>query len=188
MHEKNKATCRRFIQRVFNEGDLSSLRDFVSPNSLHYDLDDLSVSPGRTPEARNTEWFADMIRLYRLAFPDLRVDIQDQIAENDRVVTCLRIQGTQKGPLLGIGVSGKRVDITGIRIDRLAEGKIAESWFHWDGLGMMQQIGALPDLARNPKAAPWVHEISTLPTLMLFPTPTPTRMPHPSAARLKPAA
>ena len=184
--EKNKATCRRFVQKVFNEGDLSSIRDFISPDSLHYDLDDLSAL---SPSGQSPEWFSEMLYLYRVAFPDLWVDILDQIAEGDRVVTCLQIHGTQKGRLMGIGQSGKTVDITGIRIDRLAEGKIAESWFHWDSLGMLQQIGALPNLARNPQAALWAKETASLPSLMKFPTPPPqTEMPRPSAARLKPAA
>lgn len=183
MHrENNKATCRRFIQQILNEGHLSSIRDFVSPDSLHHDLDDNVPTPlGLSPER-----LADMVGLYRLAFPDLRVDIQDQIAERDQVVTRLRMQGTQKGALMGIGMTGKAVDINGVRIDRLAEGKITESWFHWDGLGMLQQIGALPTLARNPQAAPWTKEIAALPVMKPFPAiPSKTR---PSAARLKPAA
>jgi steroid delta-isomerase-like uncharacterized protein len=176
--EKNKATCRRFIQQIFNEGDLSSIGNFVTPDSFQHELAELSVPSGRSPER-----LAEMIHLYRSAFPDLRVEIQDQIAERDRVVTCLRIQGTQKGPLLGIGASGKTVDITGIRVDRLDEDKIAESWFHWDGLGMLQQIGALPDLARNPQSAPWAKKAPSSPPLMLFPTAPPkTEIPHSYAA------
>ena len=94
-----------------------------------------------------------------------------------RVVTCLRMRGTQNGPLLGIGVSGKRVDVTGIRIDRLAEDRITESWFHWDGLRMLRQLGALPNLARNPQAAPWANDNTPL---VPFPTlPMPTEMPRP---------
>jgi steroid delta-isomerase-like uncharacterized protein len=182
--EQNKATCRRFIQRVFNEGDLSSIRDFVAPDSIHHDLDEVSAPAGRSPER-----FAEMVDLYRTGFPDLRVEIQDQVAEDDRVVTCLRMQGTQKGPLLGIGVSGKTVDITGIRIDRLADDRITESWFHWDGLQMLRQIGALPDLARNPQAAPWANDNTFVPTPMPHPTPLPqTEMQRPAAARLRPAA
>ena len=182
--EKNKATCRSFIQHVFNEGNFSSIRDFVSPDSLHHELDGVSV-----PVERSPEWFADLVHLYRRAFPDLRFEIQDQIAENDRVVTCLRMQGTQKGPLMGIGVSGKEVDITGIRVDRLFEGKIAESWFHWDSLGMLVQIGALPDLARNPQDAPWARETPSLPNLTQFPhLPPQPDQPRSRAARLKPAA
>jgi predicted ester cyclase len=169
--EKNKATCRRFIQQIFNEGDLSSIRDFLSSDSIHHELDSEVIPAGRSPE-----WYAGLVDLYRLAFPDLRVEIQEQVAESDRVVTCLRMRGTQTGPLMGIGVSGKAVDFTGIRVDRLAEGKIAESWFHWDGLGMLQQIGALPELARNPLAAPWMNEAITV-----------TEIPRPSFVQVQAA-
>jgi len=182
--EQNKATCRRFIQKIFNEGDFSSIRDFLSPDSLQHELDGQPVHSGRSPER-----FADMVHLYRLAFPNLRVEIQDQVAESDQVVTCLQMRGTQKGPLLGIGASGKTVNVSGIRVDRLAGDKIAESWFHWDGLGMLQQIGALPELTRNPQVAPSANETSFSPAPMRFPAaPKQTKMPRPSAARLKPAA
>jgi hypothetical protein len=127
--------------------------------------------------------------LFTHAFPDLRVEIKDQIAENDQVVTCLQMRGTQKGPLLGIGVSGKTVDSTGVRVDRLTGDKIAESWFHWDGLGMLQQIGALPELVRNPQAVPGAKEPTFSPALARFPSaPRQTHVPGLPAARLKPAA
>ena len=186
--DTNKAMCRRFIQQLYNEGNLSSIRasvrDFVSPDAIHHELDEMTVSLGHNPER-----FADMIHLYRIAFPDLRVEVQEQIAETDRVVTRLRLQGTQSGRLFGIGKSGKTVDITGIRIDRIAEGKIAESWFQWDSLGMLQQIGALPPLARNPQPAARAVETAALPAQIPFPTaPSRVEMPRPSGARLKPAA
>ena len=172
MHtDANKATCRRFIQQIFNGGDLSSIRDFVSADALHHELDGMYV-----PAGHSSEGLVDMIYVYRLAFPDLQVEIQDQIAESDQVVTRLRIQGTQKGPLLGIGVSGKTVDLTGIRVDRLAEGRITESWFHWAGLGMLRQIGALPNPVRNRQSAQWVKKTIA---------PTGIEMPRPFAAEVK---
>jgi steroid delta-isomerase-like uncharacterized protein len=183
--EKNKATCRRFIQQIFNEGNLASIGDFVSPDSLHHELDGMAVPLGMS----SSEGFADMIHLYRLAFPDLRFEVQDQIGESDQVVTSLRIQGTQKGQLMGIGASGKTMDVTGIRVDRLAEGKIAESWFHWDGVGMLQQIGALPHLNRSPQPAPLVKKTTSLPIPVPIPTaPNRPKMQRPFAAQLKPAA
>lgn len=182
--ETNKATCRRFIQQLYNEGDLLSIRDFVLPDSVHHELDGTDVPSGRGPE-----WLADMIHLYRIAFPDLQVEVQDQIAETDRVVTCLRMQGTQTGPLLGIGMSGKTVDVTGIRVDRLADGMISESWLHWDSLGMLQQIGALPPLDRKPQTPPKPKGNASLPAPTPFPTtPLQAEMPLPADERLKPAA
>jgi steroid delta-isomerase-like uncharacterized protein len=170
--DTNKVICRRFIQNIFNEGQLSRIREFVSPDSLHHELDGMSAPAGRSPE-----WFADLVYLYRLAFPDLRLEVEDQIAEGDRVVTCLRMRGTQKGPLLGIGASGQPINVNGIRVDRLDDGKIAESWFHWDGLEMLRQIGALPTLARDPQVAPWAKETAPLPAPMPFPTVQPSAVP-----------
>jgi|GEM_PF-6710187 len=88
---------------------------------------------------------------------------------------------------MGIGVSDQTVDITGIRVDRLVQGKVAESWDHWDSLKMLRQIGALPDLARNPKASPWAQAATSLPTP--FPPPSAqAQKPGPSAEQLKSAA
>jgi hypothetical protein len=74
--EKNKATCRRFIQQIFNEGELLSIPDFISADSLHHELDSEFIPAGRSPER-----YAEMAGLYRIAFPDLRAEIQDQIGQ-----------------------------------------------------------------------------------------------------------
>src|SRR5687767_9421072 len=94
--EDNKDLCRRFIQKIFNEGELSLLGDFMSPHVVNHELADAVGKGDGPPEGRNLQWMADLVHLYRHAFPDLRCEIQDQIAEGDRVVTCIRMQGTQK--------------------------------------------------------------------------------------------
>ena len=146
--ENNKAVCRRFIQQIFNEGDLSSIWDFVSSDAVNHELSD---SLGEPSQGESVEWLTTLVYLYRRAFPDLHLEIQDQIAERDRVVTRLRMRGTQKNPLMSIGASGRTIDVTGIRVDRFADGKIAESWFHLDSLGMLRQLDALPALKREPR-------------------------------------
>ena len=156
--ESNKALCRRFIQKIFNEGELSLLGDFMSPHVVNHELAD-SFGDGKPPQGHAIEWMADLVYLYRHAFPDLRFEIQDQIAEGDRVVTCLRMQGTQKNALMTIAPGGRKIDIAGIRVDRLAGGKIVESWAHLDALGMLRQLNALPPLNRSPqKLAPASYE------------------------------
>jgi predicted ester cyclase len=80
---------------------------------------------------------------YRQAFPDLRVSVEDLIAEGDRVAARLRVRGTHLGELDGIAPTGRRVDCTGIVISRIEEGKIAEDWANFDDLGMMQQLGLI---------------------------------------------
>lgn len=148
--QSNKDLCRRFIQKIFNEGELLLIKDFMSPDVVNHEVTD-SFGDTEPLQARNIQWMADLVYLYRRAFPDLHVEIQDQIAEGDRVVTRLRVQGTHKNPLMAIAASGRKIDVTSIRIDRMAGGKIVESWSHFDVLGMLHQIGALPELNRRPQ-------------------------------------
>lgn len=156
--ESNKDLCRRFIQKIFNEGELSLLGDFMSPHVVNHELAD-AFGEARQAQRHNIEWMADLIFLYRHAFPDLRFEIEDQIAEGDRVVTCLRMRGTQRNALMTIAPSGRKVDIAGIRVDRIAGGRIVESWAHLDALGMLRQLDALPELNRWPqKVAPVSYE------------------------------
>jgi steroid delta-isomerase-like uncharacterized protein len=82
--------------------------------------------------------------MYRAAFPDLRVEVESQVAEGDLVVTRWASTGTHEGDLPGLPASHNKVTVTGIAIDRLENGKIVEAWGNWDTLGMMQQIGAVP--------------------------------------------
>ena len=147
--ETNKQTCRLFLQTVFNEGRLALAPEFLAPDAVHHDLglEAEEVQCGSEP-------LMETLYLYRFAFPDLRVEIRDMLAEGDRVVTRLVLEGTHTQRLMGVAASGRRVRIWGVRIDRLAEGRIVESWFHWDSLGLLEQIGALPALDRRPAKFP----------------------------------
>lgn len=147
--QSNKDLCRRFVQTVFNEGELPLISDFMSPDAVNHDVSD-SFGDSEPRQAHSTEWTADLVYLYRRAFPDLFVEIQDQIAEGDQVVTRLRMRGTHKNALMTIAASGRKIDVAGIRIDRMADGKIVESWSHFDMMGILHQIGALPKLNRRP--------------------------------------
>lgn len=133
------------------------------------------------PRGQNIQWMADLLYLYRCAFPDLHVEILDQIAEGEKVVTRLRMRGTQTGTLMTIPASGKEIDITGIRIDRVLDGKIVESWFQLDMFGMLSQIEVLPAISRlTQTTAPASRETVAgwrLPATGLTPDPA---LPHPA--------
>ncbi|MFZ0440426.1 MAG: ester cyclase, partial [Candidatus Sulfotelmatobacter sp.] len=81
------------------------------------------------------------------AFPDGRWTIEDQVAEGDKVVTRWTFVGTHEGELMGIRPTNKKVAISGIMIDRVVGGRIAEEWEEPDTLGMMQQLGAIAQLS-----------------------------------------
>jgi steroid delta-isomerase-like uncharacterized protein len=85
----------------------------------------------------------------RQAFPDLQIKIEDQIAERDKVVTRWTARGTHQGEFAGIPPTGKQVVMTGIDIDRIANGKLVECWTKSDDLSMLQQIDAIPAPAQT---------------------------------------
>jgi steroid delta-isomerase-like uncharacterized protein len=77
----------------------------------------------------------------------VRLTIEDEIAEGDRVVTRWSARGTHEGEFFGIPATGKQATVTGVTIDRIIDGRIAESWTNWDTLGLLQQLGAIPAMA-----------------------------------------
>ena len=136
--EQNKQVVRRFIEEVWNKGNLDKVGEFNSPNHTSHPP---TTGPdfGQGPQA-----VSQLISMYRTAFPDTKLAIEDQIAEGDRIVTRWTATGTHRGELFGMPATGKQAKVTGIFIDRVIDGKIAESWGEFDALGMMQQIGAIP--------------------------------------------
>jgi predicted ester cyclase len=138
MSIENKTTARRILEEAFGKGDLKVIDQCIA--SSHVDHD-----PANPPSMPNGPAGIKMIvQTYRGAYPDLRMTIDDQIAEGDRVVTRWTARGTHQGPLGEIAPTGRKVTVTGITIDRLLGGKIAESWTTWDYAGMLQQLGAMP--------------------------------------------
>jgi steroid delta-isomerase-like uncharacterized protein len=141
MLEANKAISRRIVDEIFNEGRLEAADEIVTPDYIGHDP--ASPEPIMGPEGlkRNAEG-------YRTAFPDVRLSIEEEIAEDDRVVTRWTARGTHQAELFGIPATGKQATVTGITIDRIVDGRIAESWTNWDTLGLLQQLGALPAMAQ----------------------------------------
>jgi steroid delta-isomerase-like uncharacterized protein len=138
MSEENKTTARRAFEEGWNEGRLEVADEISTPDAVNHDAQD------PFPELRGPESPKRLISMYREAFPDTHMTVEQQIAEGDFVVTRWRATGTHRGELMGLAPTGKQVEVTGITIDRFEGGKIAESWTNWDTLGLMQQIGAAP--------------------------------------------
>ncbi|HSF28997.1 MAG TPA: ester cyclase [Candidatus Tectomicrobia bacterium] len=98
---------------------------------------------GGPQDVRGVEALKIFVREFRQAFPDFYDIIEDQGAEVDEVVTRFTSVGTHRGPLMGVEPTNKQVRWSGIAIDRVVGGKIAEEWVSWDMMGMLQQIGAV---------------------------------------------
>ena len=145
MSETNKTVVRRLFEEVWNKGNLPVTDELFAPNYAHHDSSTPDV--GRGPESEKKR-----ATLYRTAFPDLRLTIEDITAEGETVMARWSCRGTHKGDLSGIAPTGKQFTISGISIARIANGKMAEGWVNWDALGLMQQLGVVAELGKT-KAA-----------------------------------
>ena len=134
--EQQKALVRRFIEEVWNKGDLAVIDQICAPNFVLHD-------PANPRVKMRTE-YDQLVTTYRLAFPDLRCAIEEQIAERDLVMTWWGAQGTHRGPLFGYAPTERHVRFTGISLDLIREGQIQESRINWDALGLFQQLGIVP--------------------------------------------
>jgi len=135
MSEQNKTIDRRFF-KLLETGDLSIADEIVTLNYVNN-----NPAPGETPDREGLKGFAT---IFSKAFPDLRVTVEDQIAEGDIVVSRFTMTGTHQGEFAGVPATGKPVKMTGISIHRIAGGQIQEGWLNFDALGMMQQLGVIP--------------------------------------------
>jgi steroid delta-isomerase-like uncharacterized protein len=144
--EENKATFRRYVEEVGNEGNLDLADDVFDRYLAH--------QPDGSVLERGPEDVKRFMGEFRSAFPDFHSTIEDQIAEGDKVVTRWRMRGTHRGEFRGIAPTGKELDITGIGIFRFSDGKVVESWDNFDQLGMMRQLGAIPALEQSEKVSP----------------------------------
>jgi steroid delta-isomerase-like uncharacterized protein len=137
--EQNKALFRRFVEEVFNKGDISAVNELLTPDFVERE----ELPPGMP---RDREGIKQMTMMFRGAFPDFNVTIDDMIAEGDKLVVRTTWNGTQKGEFMGIPPSGKRVSFGVIDIIRISGGKFVEHWGLMDSSAMMQQLGAVPNM------------------------------------------
>jgi predicted ester cyclase len=133
-----KDLVRRFVDEYQTGADERALDELVHPDVL-----DHSRPPGVAPGA---EGIRQQFNGFRAAFPDFRATILDQVAEGDRVVTRKVFHGTHHGSFQGIQPTGREVEINLIDIVRVADGQIVEHWNCVDRLGLLAQLGALPEV------------------------------------------
>lgn len=145
MSDANKALVRRYVEEVLNGGSRQAAEELVAPGHV-------SHVPYFGPVDRGVA-ANDRARL-RVTFPDLRIAIDDIVAEGEKVAIRWTAHGTQLGELLGIPATGKQVRFSGMTIFRIVEGKFLESWLQRDGLSVLQQLGAGPPIQLSGRATP----------------------------------
>jgi len=133
--EANKEIVKRFNKEVIEQCNLDSFNELIDPEFIN------RTAPENAND-KNGMWNT-FHNILKPAFPDLKVEIYDQIAENDKVTTRKSIFGTHQGTLMGIEPTGKQIKIDVIDIVRVKNGRYFEHW----GINTLQTI--INDLKNN---------------------------------------
>ena len=135
-----KALVRRVAEEPWN-GNWDVIDELLAESYVGHD-------PSQPEPIRGPEGLKANLRQYVDAFSDARITVDEQFAEGDRVATRWTARGTHSGEIAGIPPTGKEVTVAGMTFSRLEGGLIVEEWVNWDALGMLVQLGAVPEPAR----------------------------------------
>lgn len=131
------ASTMRRLYELISAGDIDGFGEQLAEGFVEHEQ-----TPGLEP---TKEGVKQLFRMYREAFPDLRLEAQDVLASGDKVVARVRATGTHQGELMGMPATGRQVDVQLIDIIRFGEDGLArEHWGVFDTLSLMQQLGAAP--------------------------------------------
>jgi steroid delta-isomerase-like uncharacterized protein len=127
---------RRVIDELINNGNLAVFDELIAPDFVEHEL-----PPGVPPGREGTK---QLFSSLHIAFPDIRAEIEDVVAQDDKVVFHMTWRGTHTGPFMGIPPTGKRVAFEVFDMVRVADGKVAEHWGLMNQLSLLQQLGVIP--------------------------------------------
>jgi predicted ester cyclase len=144
--EENKALFRRTYEELLNQGNLAVADELIASDFINHE-----APPGRD---RGPESMRGLATMLRTAFPDLHFTIEELVAEGDVVAGRLTMSGTHEGPLMGMPPTGRLVRQDHMHFVRLRDGKAIEHWGLRDDLGMMQQMGVMPEPRQSEEASP----------------------------------
>jgi steroid delta-isomerase-like uncharacterized protein len=142
--EPAKHIIKRFVEELWNARRLDVADQIFSEDCVTHQLRSGVLAE---PARRGPQAVKEHVSGWLMSFPDLRFNIEQMIAERDRVVSQLVMEGTHQGTWMGISPTGKRLHIRMITIHRILNSKIAEDWVLVESLGLFQQLGVLPSTA-----------------------------------------
>ena len=131
MASRNEALVRRFLHEVVNGGDARLLAELIAGDHVCHAADGDVYGP----EGMRIDLVG-----WQTGFPDLALAVEDLLADGDRVVSRFVLRGTHAGPFFGLAPTGRTVAVAGVGIERVAGGRLAESWVTLDGLGLLRQL------------------------------------------------
>ena len=147
--EDNKALIRFLIEEGLNKGNLALADEHFTPDyTVHI--------PGRTDLPKGPESFKRVIGMWRAAFGDWHMTIEQLVAEGDFVANRFTTRGTHTAPLMGIPPTNRQMIVRGQELHRIQDGKVAETWVCDDVPSILVQLGVLPPppFQRPPQGGP----------------------------------
>jgi predicted ester cyclase len=130
--DENKVLVRRFYDEVINQKNLAILDQFLSPNAVNHSVPTgLPQGPGQ------------FLGMHLNAFPDLKVTVEDLLADGDKVIARVSIRGTHQAAFGSVHPKGKSITVMAINIFRIADGKMVEHWGLADRHSALQQLGII---------------------------------------------
>src|SRR5690242_10469479 len=141
MSSENRALAMRYFEELCNGRKLAVADEIFAADHLHHDPSSPWVGPGPEP-------MKQLVSIYQNGLPDAHWAVNAVYEDGDTVIVRWTGTGTHTRDLAGIAPTGKSVSVAAVMIFRIADGKIAETWDVWDTLGMMQQIGVVPAMAK----------------------------------------
>ena len=132
--EENKALVLQLMQLQEN-GDLNTADQFIASDWVNHDPS--------MPPLQGYEGFKQLNMLFRSAFPGFHMEIEDILAEGDKVAGRIRFTATNTGSFQGMPPTGKAVDVTGTGIFRVVDGRVTDNWVNFDMLNLLRQLGVV---------------------------------------------
>jgi predicted ester cyclase len=153
--EHNKAVSRRWID-VFNDRDDEAAADVLGPDYIAYAPASLEPAP------LDSEAWTRFLSGFVEGFPDLRLTVEDAVGEGDLVAQRVHFAGTHTGEFQGLPPTGRKVEFSGLELNRFVDGRVAQHWFQLDALTLLQQLGLV--VVPGPRLLPRVvtHQIKKL--------------------------
>lgn len=134
--ESNKQLCRDYF-KAFLARDTAWMERHIAPTFVRHD-------PGLPFEVRGPEGVAQLHDALMPAFPDMELELQDFVAEGEKVLVRLTIHAVHSGPFGTLPATGRRIDVPVLDLFHISDGRLIEHWALLDNLGMLRQLGALP--------------------------------------------
>ena len=129
---ENKQRYADYIQSIFNEARFDELDGFLAP--------DYAIKDAPPGSAEGAAGIREVVTMFRTAFSDMLITLDEVIAEGDWVASKSTLRGTHRGNFLGMEPSGRSVEVTSLTMIKFRDGKLLESWVKNDVAAMMRQL------------------------------------------------